>query len=89
MILSVFERSVLVELLDGEHPILRILRTQLDDAEVSSREFTGVGFFADLSFQPVSESCHTKAGSPSAMFRQLFLAWSMEQAFCCLSITDT
>jgi hypothetical protein len=48
MTLSVFERSVLTELLEGEHPILRILRTQLDGAHVTSREFTGAGFFSDL-----------------------------------------
>jgi hypothetical protein len=47
-LLNAFERAVLEKLLDGNHPVLAALRTQLDSCEVSSREFTGVGFFTNL-----------------------------------------
>ena len=35
-------------LLTGDHPALPLLRAQLDRATVTSREFTGVGFFTEL-----------------------------------------
>lgn len=46
--LTAFERAVLEKLLDGEDPVLAALRAQLDSCEVSSREFTGVGFYTNL-----------------------------------------
>ncbi len=39
-------------LLEGDHYALAALREQLRHASVSSREFTGVGFFADLTVAP-------------------------------------
>jgi hypothetical protein len=47
-LLNAFERAVLEKLLDGKHPVLAALRAQLDSCEVSSREFTGCGFFTTL-----------------------------------------
>jgi hypothetical protein len=47
-LLSALERSVLEKLLDGNHPVLAALRAQLDSCEVSSRQFSGVGFFTNL-----------------------------------------
>lgn len=47
-LLNAFERSVLKKLLAGNHPVLAALRAQLDSCEVSSREFSGVGFFTNL-----------------------------------------
>jgi hypothetical protein len=47
-LLNPFERAVLEKLLDGNHPVLAALRAQLDSCQVSSREFTGVGFFTNL-----------------------------------------
>lgn len=46
--LTDLERAVLERLLRGDHLILKALRTQLQSAEVTSREFTGVGFFTDF-----------------------------------------
>lgn len=47
-LLNALERAVLEKLLDGNHPVLAALRAQLDSCEVSSRKFTGVGFFTNL-----------------------------------------
>lgn len=47
-LLNAFERAVLEKLLDGNHPVLATLRAQLNSCQVSSREFTGVGFFTNL-----------------------------------------
>jgi hypothetical protein len=47
-VLNAFERAVLEKLLDGNHPVLAALRTQFDSCHVSSREFTGVGFYTTL-----------------------------------------
>lgn len=47
-LLNALERAVLEKLLAGDHPVLTVLRAQLDSAEVSSRELTGVGFFTHL-----------------------------------------
>jgi len=48
MSLNPLESAVLNALLTGDHPVLDGLRRQLDCAQVSRRELTGVGFFADL-----------------------------------------
>jgi hypothetical protein len=42
------ERAVLERLLDGHHPVLRVLRRQLEVATVLRRELTGVGFFTHV-----------------------------------------
>lgn len=46
--LTEFERAVLDKLLAGNHPVLAALRGQLASCRVSSRKFTGHGFFAKL-----------------------------------------
>ena len=46
--LTEFEYAALDKLLAGNHPVLSVLRAQLASAKVSSREFTGVGFFTNL-----------------------------------------
>lgn len=46
------ERQVMDMLLRGDHPILTVLRAQLAVASVSSREFTGVGFFTKFAVPP-------------------------------------
>jgi hypothetical protein len=43
--LNALESAVLDTLFAGDHPVLAALRTQLARSDVSSREFTGVGFF--------------------------------------------
>ena len=42
------EQAVLDRMLDGDHPLLEILRTQSQTLCVSSREYTDVGFFCAL-----------------------------------------
>ena len=42
------ERAVLSKLLDGGHPVLAQLRSQLRGCRVTRREFSGVGFFTTL-----------------------------------------
>ena len=46
--LTDLERAVLVKLLEGDHPVLSSLRSQLKASRVIGREFTGVGFFTNL-----------------------------------------
>ena len=48
--LNAFERSVFEMMLAGDHPYLADLRAQARRGVVSSREYTGVGFFCDFSF---------------------------------------
>lgn len=43
--LTELERAVLDKILDGDHPLLEILRNQLSNDRVSRREMTGTGFF--------------------------------------------
>jgi hypothetical protein len=43
-----FEKAVLTKLLEGDHPVLKLLRRQLQTCRVSTREFTGAGFYANL-----------------------------------------
>ncbi len=45
---NAFERALLQKLLAGNHPVLSILRAQLESCQVSRREFTGHGFFTNL-----------------------------------------
>ena len=49
MTMTDLETIVLQMLLAGDHPALTILRQQLSASEVSSREYTGVGFFTHFS----------------------------------------
>lgn len=46
--LTPLEDAVLERLLAGEHPVLALLRGQLKEAEVVSRDLTGAGFFTSL-----------------------------------------
>jgi hypothetical protein len=41
--------AVLQKLLDGEHPILTVLRDQLRGLSVKARRLTGAGFFTEFS----------------------------------------
>jgi len=43
--LSSLERAVLEKLLEGNFPLLMLLKQQLELCEVVKREFTGVGFY--------------------------------------------
>jgi hypothetical protein len=47
--LTALELAVLTKLLDGDHPVLTQLRKQIPQLSVVSREFSGVGFFTDVS----------------------------------------
>jgi hypothetical protein len=46
------ERQVMEFALRGEHPTLKVLRGQLGVASVSTREYTGVGFFTHFAIPP-------------------------------------
>ena len=46
--LTDLERRVLEMLLNGGHPLLTLLRRQVEHASVKSRQLTGVGFFTDF-----------------------------------------
>jgi hypothetical protein len=46
--LTTLEEQVLEMLLRGQDEVLDVLRQQVKDAQVSSREFTGVGFFTNF-----------------------------------------
>ncbi|NUQ35661.1 MAG: hypothetical protein HUU29_12065 [Planctomycetaceae bacterium] len=46
--LTKLERAVMDALLDGDHPVLGILRQQYAEAKVVSRELSGVGFFTNF-----------------------------------------
>ncbi len=43
--LTLFERTILHRLLDGDHPALQVLRGQLSKVVVTDREATGVGVY--------------------------------------------
>jgi hypothetical protein len=43
--LTDFERAVLCKLLSGDHPVLAVLREQLEVCRCTRREATGVGFY--------------------------------------------
>jgi hypothetical protein len=47
--LTRIERAIMSMLLVGEHPVLDILRTQLESCTVAKREFTGAGVFVTFS----------------------------------------
>jgi hypothetical protein len=50
--LNDLERAVLDKLLAGDHPLLLALRAQADGARMTSRKYTGVGFFCDFEVPP-------------------------------------
>jgi len=50
--LNRFEQAVLDKLLDGDHPVLVVLRAQAERARLSSREYTGAGFFCSFDVPP-------------------------------------
>jgi hypothetical protein len=49
-------------LLDGDHPVLAVLRRQLPGLEVTERKFTGVGFFATFSTNGAAPPATIPAG---------------------------
>ena len=42
------EKEVLDKLLDGDHPVLALLRDQLAQAKIKERTYSGSGFFLEL-----------------------------------------
>lgn len=42
------EEAVLAKLLEGEHPVIKILRAQLDASTITARLPTGYGFFLEF-----------------------------------------
>ena len=50
--LNDLERAVLDMLLDGDHPVLVMLRAQAEKSRLSSREYTGVGFYSNFDVPP-------------------------------------
>lgn len=57
--LSIFEKTVLDKLLDGDLPLFIRLRQQLAQCVVAKREFTGFGFYTTLA---IPEDLHRTAG---------------------------
>lgn len=49
---SAGEMVILRALLDGDDPVLETLRVQLQEAKVTAREWTGVGFFTYFELPP-------------------------------------
>ncbi|HSQ31461.1 MAG TPA: hypothetical protein VLN49_16510 [Gemmatimonadaceae bacterium] len=50
--LTALEQALLTALLAGDHPALSLLRDQLAVADVTQREFSGVGFFTHFNVLP-------------------------------------
>lgn len=48
MSLTDLEKKVLEHLLDGDHPVLKVLRKQFEVCGVQERKMTGVGFFTTM-----------------------------------------
>jgi hypothetical protein len=46
--LNRLEKEVILKLLSGDHPAVRVLREQLEHCRVRSREMTGTGFVTEL-----------------------------------------
>jgi hypothetical protein len=46
--LNSLESAVMTKVLEGDHPVLAVLREQLVRAWVTERRMTGVGFFTDI-----------------------------------------
>jgi hypothetical protein len=49
--LTTFENEIMTVILDGNDPVLEILREQSKYLKVTKRKMTGVGFFTDFGFQ--------------------------------------
>lgn len=50
--LSQFEKEILDAILEGDHPVLEVLRQQVRTCRVRKREFTGAGFYTWLTVPP-------------------------------------
>lgn len=50
-LLTKFEKEALNKLLEGDDPVLAALRKQANDIVVSSREYTGVGFYTNFEYK--------------------------------------
>lgn len=59
-LLTPLERRVMEMMLAGDHPVLNLLKRQLDASHVLERTFTGVGFFTKFHVPP--EMPRIKAG---------------------------
>jgi len=57
--LSAAEKTILTMLLEGDEPVLNVLRKQMDSMVVEGRRLSGVGFFAELkatcAVQPITK----------------------------------
>lgn len=56
------EIAVLRKLLDGDHPVLTILRQQLVGLSVKTRERTGTGFFTEFSVTTTTPRASLSSG---------------------------
>jgi len=59
------EQAVMGLLLEGDEPIIRTLRQQLDESKIESRELTGAGFYVKF---VVPESAPRISGNKSFNF---------------------
>jgi hypothetical protein len=69
-----FELSLMNLILQGEHPVLTILRQQFAAAKIVSRNFSGVGFFTDFEVPdtaPLVEPSHFAAGNVDIQLENL------------------
>jgi len=58
--LNEFEQAVLKKLLAGDHPMLTVLRTQVQAARLASREYTGAGFYLSFEVPPEAPALPTQ-----------------------------
>jgi len=68
------EQELMNLLLQGDHPILAILRQQYVTAKVGSREFSGVGFFTNFEVSetaPLVEPPNFEAGNVDIQLENL------------------
>jgi hypothetical protein len=81
-----FEKSLMILILQGEHPVLSILRQQYATAKVVSREFSGVGFFTEFEVSetaPLVEPPNFAAGNVDIQLQNLPIG-----AGCVLFVRD-
>jgi len=55
--LTQLEQELMKMLLDGDDPVLVVLREQLRVATVLERKMTGAGFYTDFSVSPIAPRC--------------------------------
>ncbi len=90
--LEPIEGAVLQKLLDGDHPVLNVLRQQMPFLSVSTREHTGIGFYTNFTLAagaPRADSIRTQFGDVVATIRGLehgagFVLWVDDGLLSCL-----